>query len=68
MKARWLYGLAGLPGAMRPEEVVLQTFTVPLAAFAGAPLEPADLVAVRFAFAGAEAGAVYLDEVVLASD
>lgn len=63
VKARWLYGLNGFPGAIRPEEVVLQTFTVPLAGFEGASIDPADLVAVRFAFAGDVAGAVYLDEV-----
>ena len=68
VKARWISGLNGFPGAIRPEEVVLQTFTVPLAAFEGAALDPTDLVAVRFAFAGGGAGAVYLDEVALVGD
>ena len=68
VKARWISGLNGFPSAIRPEEVVLQTFTVPLAAFEGAALEPSELVAVRFAFAGGGAGAVYLDEVALVGD
>jgi hypothetical protein len=69
-KARWLYGLNGFPGKIRPEEIVLQTFTVPLAAFepAGPPFQPDGLATVRFAFAGGEAGAVYLDEVALTVD
>jgi hypothetical protein len=68
VKARWLYGLNGFPGDIRPEEVVLQTFTVPLAAFEGTAVEPADLTSVRFAFAGDEGGAVYLDEVALTGE
>jgi dienelactone hydrolase len=64
VKATWLYGLNGFPAAIRPEEVVLQTFTLPLAAFAPA-FEPAGLAAIRFAFAGDEPGAVYLDEIAL---
>jgi dienelactone hydrolase len=69
-KARWLYGLNGFPGPIRPEEVVLQTFTVPLADFepANPPFQPAGLATVRFAFAGDEAGAVYLDAVALTVD
>jgi hypothetical protein len=65
VKARWLYGMNGFPGDIRPEEVVLQTFTVPLAAFEGASLDPAELGVVRFVFGGGGAGAVYLDEVAL---
>lgn len=70
VKARWLYGLNGFPGPIRPEEVVLQTFTVPLAAFepTSPPFQPAGLAAVRFVFAGGEAGAVYLDEVALTGE
>lgn len=66
VKARWLYGRNGFPGAIRPEEVVLQTFTLPLATFAGAAVAPGDVVAVRFAFEGG--GAVYLDEVALVGE
>jgi dienelactone hydrolase len=62
VKARWLYGRNGFPGAIRPEEVVLQTFTLPLADFEPS-VDLAGLSAVRFAFDGAAAGAVYLDEV-----
>jgi dienelactone hydrolase len=69
-KARWLYGLNGFPGQIRPEEVVLQTFTVPLAAFepASPPFQADGLATVRFGFAGDEAGAVYLDAVALTVD
>lgn len=63
VKARWLYGRNGFPAAIRPEEVVLQTFTVPLASFTGASIEAGDVAQVRFVFAGGAAGAVYLDEV-----
>jgi dienelactone hydrolase len=68
VKARWLYGRNGFPGAIRPEEVVLQTFTVPLAGFAAAEpsFELSGLTAIRFAFAGDEAGAIYLDAIALA--
>lgn len=68
VKARWLYGLNGFPGAIRPEEVVLQTFTVPLADFEGPSIEPAGLVAVRFVVASGVGGAVYLDEVALTAE
>jgi hypothetical protein len=69
-KARWLDGLNGFPGRVRPEEIVLQTFTVPLAAFERAhpSFQPDGLAIVRFAFAGDEAGAIYLDEVALTVD
>jgi dienelactone hydrolase len=69
-KARWLYGLNGFPGQIRPEEIVLQTFTVPLAAFepASPPFQADGLATVRFAFAGDGAGAVYLDAVALTVD
>ena len=63
VKARWLYGRNGFPRGIRPEEVVLQTFTVPLAAFEGAALVPAEVAVVRFGFGGGGAGAVYLDDV-----
>lgn len=66
VKARWLYGRNGFPGPIRPEEVVLQTFTLPLAAFAGAAVAPGDVVAVRFGFEGD--GAVYLDAVALVGE
>jgi hypothetical protein len=63
VKARWLYGRNGFPGPIEPEEVVLQTFTVPVASFEGDAVDPADVVAVRFTFGGEGAGAVYLDMV-----
>lgn len=66
VKARWLYGRNGFPGPIRPEEVVLQTFTVPLAAFTGTALAPGDVVALRFVVEGG--GAVYLDEVALVGE
>jgi dienelactone hydrolase len=67
-KARFLYGLNGFPGKIRPEEVVLQTFTLPIGAFepANPPFQPERLATVRFAFAGDVA--VYLDEVALTID
>jgi dienelactone hydrolase len=65
VKANWLAGLNGFPGEIRPEEVVLQTYTLPLSAFqAVAPaFQPGQIQAIRFLFAGEAAGAVYLDEI-----
>lgn len=65
VKAAWLYGLNGFPDNITPEEVVLQTYTLPLAVFQAAnpTFQPDQLRAIRFLFDGREAGAVYLDEV-----
>jgi hypothetical protein len=64
VKADWLYGLPGFPGEITPEEVVLQTYTLPLAAFQAAnpDFQPDQLRAIRFLFDGDQAGGVYLDE------
>ncbi|MBK8989238.1 MAG: hypothetical protein IPM39_24770 [Chloroflexi bacterium] len=65
VKAAWLYGLNGFPGDITPEEVVLQTYTLPLAAFqlANPSFQPDQLRGIRLLFDGREAGAVYLDEI-----
>lgn len=64
-KANWLYGLNGFPGDIRPEEIVLQTYKVPLADFAteGGSFDPSQLQRIRLRFDGRSAGAVYVDEV-----
>ncbi|MFO7681767.1 MAG: hypothetical protein R6X34_17120 [Chloroflexota bacterium] len=65
VKADWLYGMNNFPDKITPEEVVLQTYTLPLSAFqATAPsFQPDQLRAIRFLFDGREAGALYLDEI-----
>lgn len=65
VKASWLAGLNGFPGKVRPEEVVLQTYTLPLSAFqeANPAFRPEQIDAIRFLFAGETAGTVYLDEI-----
>lgn len=65
VKAAWLYGLNGFPDNITPEEVVLQTYTLPLSAFQSVnpAFRPDQLVAIRFLFAGNADGAVYLDEI-----
>ncbi|MCL4262906.1 MAG: hypothetical protein KJ069_06810 [Anaerolineae bacterium] len=65
VKAAWLYGLNGFPDNITPEEVVLQTYTLPLSAFQSAnpAFRPDQLIAIRFLFAGDADGAVYLDEI-----
>ncbi len=65
VKANWLAGLNGFPGDVRPEEVVLQMYTLPLSAFqAVAPaFQPDQIHAIRFLFSGEAAGAIYLDEI-----
>jgi hypothetical protein len=65
VKANWLAGLNGFPGEVRPEEVVLQTYTLPLSAFQAVnpAFRPEQISAIRFLFAGETAGAVYLDEI-----
>jgi hypothetical protein len=67
VKAGWLAGLNGFPGEIRPEEVVLQTYTLPLSAFARANpgFRPAQLETIRFRFAGDAAGAIYVDDIAL---
>lgn len=65
VKANWLAGLNGFPAKITPEEVVLQTYTLPLAAFRAAnpAFQPDQLRILRFLFAGDTAGAIYLAEV-----
>ncbi|MBP7593944.1 MAG: hypothetical protein KBA85_20240 [Chloroflexi bacterium] len=65
VKAEWLYDLKGFPEAITPEEVVLQTYTLPLAAFhaANPDFQPDQLRAIRFLFDGDRAGGLYLDEI-----
>lgn len=65
VKASWLAGLNGFPGKVRPEEVVLQTYTLPLSAFQAVnpAFRPEQISAIRFHFAGETAGAVYLGEI-----
>ena len=65
VKAGWLAGLNGFPAKIAPEEIVLQTYTLPLAAFQAAnpALQPNQLRALRFIFEGDRAGAIYLGEV-----
>lgn len=65
VKAGWLAGLTGFPAKIAPEEVVLQSYTLPLAAFQAAnpALRPEQIQTIRFSFAGETAGAVYLDAV-----
>lgn len=65
VKADWLAGLRGFPAKIRPEEVVLQSYTLPLSAFQAAnpAWQPEQLQTVRFQFDDAAAGAIYLDEI-----
>lgn len=65
VKADWLYGLNGFPDKMTPEEVILQTYNLPLVVFQAAnpAFQPDQLHAIRFLFDGRAAGAVYLDEI-----
>jgi dienelactone hydrolase len=65
VKADWLAGLDGFPPKIRPEEVVLQSYTLPLSAFQAAnpAWQPEQLQTIRFHFDGAAAGAIYLDEI-----
>ncbi len=65
VKADWLYGLNGFPDEMSPEEIVLQTYTLPLDLFQAAnpAFQPEQLETIRFLFDGSEAGAIYLDEI-----
>ncbi len=65
VKANWLYGLNGFPGKIRPEEVVLQTYSLSLGAStpSGNAFDPSTLRTIRFRFDGQNAGAVYVDDV-----
>ena len=65
VKANWLYGMNNFPDEITPEEVVLQTYTIPLSVFQAAnpDFQPDQLRAIRFLFDGRDAGAVYLDEI-----
>ncbi len=65
VKANWLSGLSGFPAPITPEEIVLQSYSLPLAAFQAAnpTWQPAQLQTIRFQFDGATAGAIYLGEV-----
>jgi dienelactone hydrolase len=68
VKAGWLAGLRGFPAKIAPEEIVLQSYTLPLSAFQAAnpSWQPEQLQTIRFHFDGAAAGAIYLDEIGLA--
>jgi hypothetical protein len=65
VKASWLYGMNGFPDKIRPEEVALQSYTLPLSAFAAAnpSFRANQFQTVRFRFDGRRAGSVYLDEI-----
>jgi dienelactone hydrolase len=65
VKASWLAGLHGFPEKMTPEEIILQTYTLPLAAFqmANPAIQLSRLQTIRFLFDGTVAGAIYLDEI-----
>jgi hypothetical protein len=65
VKASWLAGLHGFPEKMMPEEIVLQTYTLPLVAFqtANPAIHVSHLQTIRFLFDGTVAGAIYLDEI-----
>lgn len=68
VKAEWLSGLSGFPAPITPEEIVLQSYSLPLAAFQAAnpSWQPEQLQTIHFQFDGAAAGAIYLGEVGLA--
>jgi hypothetical protein len=68
VKANWLAGMSAFPAKISPEEVVLQSYSLPLAAFQAAnPGWPPDqLQTIRFRFAGDTAGAIYLAKTGLA--
>lgn len=66
VKARWLSPMPSYKITLEtPYERVLQTYTLPLAAFQAADpaWQPAAVQTIRFRFDGAAAGAVYLDQV-----
>jgi predicted dienelactone hydrolase len=65
VKVRWLSGMNGFPGDIVPEEIILQSYTLPLADFQAAnpDFDPAELQAIRFLLDGTSAGAIYLDEI-----
>lgn len=65
VKASWLTGLHGFPGKMTPEEIVLQTHTLPLAAFqtVSPTINLSNLQTIRFLFDGTTTGAIYLDKI-----
>lgn len=68
VKAGWLSGLNGFPGKIRPEEVVLQTYSLPLRALMqpAGTLDPSMVGIIRFRFDGQNGAAVYLDEIGIA--
>lgn len=65
VKAEWLSGLNSFPAPITPEEVVLQSYSLPLAAFQAAnpAWQPAQWQTIHFYFDGTAAGAIYLGEV-----
>ena len=65
VKANWLAPLPGYKINLEtPFERILQTYTLPLAAFqqTNPAFQPAEIRAIRFFFDGTEAGALYLDQ------
>jgi hypothetical protein len=65
VKANWLAGMTGFPAKIAPEEIVLQSYSLPLSAFQAAnpALALDQLHTIRFLFDGGAAGAIYLAEV-----
>lgn len=65
VKANWLAGMNGFPAKIAPEEIVLQSYSLPLADFQAAnPALVLDQIqSIRFVFDGNAAGAIYLAEV-----
>lgn len=66
LKAGWLAAVPGYDMTLAsPVERVLQTYTVPLDAWAtgGAGVSADEIVTIRFRFDGATAGAVYMDQI-----
>jgi hypothetical protein len=65
VKANWLAPLPGYKINLEtPFERILQTYTLPLAAFqqTNTAFQPEGIQAIRFFFDGTEAGALYLDQ------
>lgn len=65
VKANWLLGMNGFPGDQSAEEIVMQSFSIPVSAFhaGNEPFRIDQLSAIRFLFDGSEAGSIYIDDV-----